>query len=54
MTLDELRDLIDLDSKSQQWVRVDVPKGGSCHVEGAGAKLERAIPHNSFPQKLFG
>lgn len=50
---DQLKDLMDLDSTVQQWIRVEVPKGGSCHVFGAAGNLRHAVPHNAFPARLF-
>ncbi len=31
----EIRTVIDVDADSQQSIRVEVPKGGSCHVSGS-------------------
>ncbi|WP_131111188.1 hypothetical protein [Sulfuricystis thermophila] len=53
LTKDELVALIDLHATHAQWVRVEVPSGGSCHVSGSLGKLKRTVPHNSFPEKVF-
>jgi hypothetical protein len=50
---DELRAVVNLSATASQWVRVAVPKGGSCHVSGSAGKLNRSVPHNSYPNKLF-
>jgi hypothetical protein len=50
---EELKTVIDPTSTMQQSVRVDVPKGGSCHVSGSRGALPRVVPHNSFPEKVF-
>jgi hypothetical protein len=50
---DELDSILDLSSKVRQWVRIDIPMGGSCHVSTRRGKLPRAITHSSFPEKLF-
>lgn len=50
---DEIRSVLDLSAMESQWVRVSVPKGGSCHVTGSAGGLKRTVPHNSFPNKLF-
>lgn len=50
----ELATLIELDSKSEQWIRIEVPPGGSQHVSGSRASLMRTIPHNAFPDKVLG
>jgi hypothetical protein len=49
----EIQSVLDLQADVQQWIRVEIPKGGSCHVSGTKGKLKRAIPHSSFPDKLF-
>ncbi len=54
LTQDELAQLLDMDSAAQQIVTVEVPSGGSCHVRGPEGKLRKTIPHNSFPEKVFG
>lgn len=53
LTQNEIRQVIDLKSPTQQTVRVEVPKGGSCHVHGTSGALVRTVPHNSFPDKVF-
>ncbi len=50
---DEIQSVLDLSATEPQWIRVNVPKGGSCHVTGSGGALKRTVPHNSFPNKLF-
>ena len=50
---EQLRTLIDLASNESQWIRVEVPKGGSCHVSGSLGRLGRMVPHNAFPTALF-
>lgn len=50
---DELAVLIKLNSKKAQWVRIEVPEGGSQWVTGARANLRRSIPHNAFPGKVL-
>lgn len=49
----EIEILLDLTSTTQQWIRVEVPKGGSCHVTGSHGALDKVVPHNSFPNKAF-
>lgn len=50
----EITQVLDLDTgKVQQSIRVEVPKGGSCHLRGSGGALRRTVPHNSFPNKVF-
>ena len=53
LTEGEISEVLNLDDKHQQWISVSVPRSGSCHVKGGGGKLERTIPHNSFPDKVF-
>jgi hypothetical protein len=50
---DEIQTVLDLAATNQQWVRVDVPKGGSCRVSGSHGSLKRKVPHNSFPDKVL-
>jgi hypothetical protein len=49
----EIEQVIDLNSHTQQSVRVEVPKSGSCRVHGSNGALARTVPHNSFPDKVF-
>ncbi len=49
----EISTVLDLTSAAQQWVKVEVPQGGSCHVSGSNGALSKVVPHNSFPEKLF-
>ena len=50
---EELQDLIDLTSRSSQWIWVQVPRGGSQHVSGSLGELNHTIPHNAFPAKVL-
>jgi hypothetical protein len=50
---EEIDAVIGASSTAVQWIRVDVPKGGSCHVSGSQGSLPRVVPHNSFPDKVF-
>lgn len=50
---EEVKEVIDVASTSPQSMRVDVPRGGSCHVSGSRGALARVVPHNSFPEKVF-
>ena len=50
---DEIADVLDLSSMTQQWIKVEVPKGGSIHVSGTNGSCRRAIAHNGFPDKVF-
>jgi hypothetical protein len=49
----EIQQLIDLNANSQQWIKVEVPRGGSCRVSGSKGKLKRTIAHKLFPDKVF-
>jgi hypothetical protein len=53
LTHAELAAVVDMQSGAQQWVSVEVPTGGSCHVKGSKGPLSKTIPHNSFPSKVF-
>jgi hypothetical protein len=53
LTQAEWESVIDASSTETQWIKVQVPLGGQCHVTGTRAALGRAIPHKSFPQKVF-
>lgn len=50
---DEFHSVLGLDVEGQQWVRVDLPPGGSMRVRGSAGHLTRTIPHNAFPKKVF-
>lgn len=50
---EEINNVINSSSNSSQWIRVEVPKGGSCHVNGSVGNLKLSVPHNSFPEKVF-
>lgn len=49
----EVQTLIDLNSSTSQWIKVEVPKGGRCHVAGSIGALAKTVPHNAFPDKVF-
>jgi hypothetical protein len=51
---DQIASVIDLKSSTSQWIKVTVPAGKSCRVSGSQGSLQRVIPHNSFPEKIFG
>lgn len=53
LTQEELQSVVDAASSTSQWVKVAVPKGGSCHVVGSLGALDWVVPHNSFPGKIF-
>jgi hypothetical protein len=53
LTQDELVAVVNLKAKSAQWVKVEVPKGGSQWITGSKGRLDRSIPHNSFPSKVL-
>jgi len=53
LTVADIQTVIDTKSKSQQWVRVEVPKSGSCHVSGTSGKMKKTVPHKSFPDNVF-
>lgn len=53
LKLNDIRQILDLSRNTQQWITVDVPSGGSCHVHGSTGRLVRTIPHNSFPNRIF-
>lgn len=49
----EIGTLLDLTKARPQWIRVEVPPGGSCHISGSKSSLRRTVPHNAFPEKVF-
>lgn len=49
----EITEVLDLLTATQQWIRVEVPKGGSIHVSGTRGNCTYAIAHSSFPNKVF-
>jgi hypothetical protein len=49
----EIVTLLDIHADGQQWIRVEVPPGGSCHVTGSDGGLARTVTHKSFPNKIF-
>lgn len=49
----EIALVLDLASTAQQWVRIEVPPGGSCWVSGSSGALKKVVTHKSFPEKLF-
>jgi len=53
LTLSEIRQVIDLNSAAAQYVKIEVPRGGSCHIRGSKGKLKTTVPHNAFPRKAF-
>lgn len=53
LTVPEIKRVIDIDSKTQQWISVEVPQDASCRVSGTNGKLKKTVSHNSFPNKVF-
>jgi hypothetical protein len=53
LTASEIAQVIQVQPASNQWIRVDLPKGGSLRVSGSCGKLSRTVPHKSFPEKVF-
>ncbi|MEW6369058.1 MAG: hypothetical protein AB1714_30895 [Acidobacteriota bacterium] len=53
LNVDEFDQVIDVTAGSQQSIRVELPQGGSCRVSGSKGRLQRTVPHNSFPEKVF-
>lgn len=49
----EIKGVLALDATAEQFIRVEIPKGGSCHITSGKWRLKNTIPHNSFPGKLF-
>lgn len=49
----EFTQVIAIGPGAQQSIRVEVPKGGSCHVHGSQGDLAGTIPHNIFPDRVF-
>jgi CRISPR/Cas system CMR subunit Cmr6 (Cas7 group RAMP superfamily) len=49
----EIGEVLDVQDSRTQSITIRVPKGGSMHVRGTRGELQRAIPHSSFPSKLF-
>ncbi|MGA3008571.1 MAG: hypothetical protein ABSE59_11840 [Opitutaceae bacterium] len=50
---DEIDVLLDRSGRDPQWLRLDVPRGGSIRVSGSRGSLSRVVPHSVFPAKLF-
>jgi len=50
---DQIAALVDVTSMVAQWIRVDVPARGSCHLSGSQGKLTRTIRHKAFPDSVF-
>lgn len=53
LNIQEFSNLIDVTLNESQFVIVEVPPGGSMHVKGSVGQLQKTLPHNSFPNKLF-
>ncbi|MBT6158296.1 MAG: hypothetical protein HOL01_07730 [Planctomycetaceae bacterium] len=49
----EIKRVLDMKGEGQQWVRVEVPKGGRCHVSGSNGRLAKTVAHSAFPEKVF-
>jgi hypothetical protein len=50
---DQIKQLIDLSATGQQWIKAEVPDGGSIWLKGSSGSLKRCIPHKNFPDILF-
>lgn len=49
----EINQLLNLSGNGAQWIRVEMPPGGSLWVRGSKGELKRSVPHKSFPEKVF-
>lgn len=53
LSKEQLVKIIDITSQGSQWLKVECPSGGSMRVRGYLDKLDKTIPHNSFPDLMF-
>jgi hypothetical protein len=51
---DEVQQLINVDSSASEWIRVDSRPGSQLRVRGSQANLNHKVPHNRFPDAIFG
>jgi len=49
----EITKLVDVRSKSPQWIKVDVPPRKSCRVSGSQGRLTHTVAHRAFPEVIF-
>jgi uncharacterized protein with PIN domain len=49
----EIKEIIDLSSKTSQSIYVTAEPGKSLWVSGSTGRLKTSIPHNAFPSKIF-
>ncbi len=50
----QLKEVMDLGARSAQTVSVRIPKNASMRVKGTKGSLSSTIPHNAFPNPIFG
>jgi hypothetical protein len=51
---DDLRKVLAIKQTSgQQWIEVTAPSGKSFRVRGSRGRLDRVVPRNAFPGRLF-
>ncbi len=50
---EEIQQVLDRHSSSQQWVAVECPPRKSMEVHGSGGRLSKKVTHKSFPEKIF-
>ena len=50
---EKIKQLFDLASKSQQYIRAEVPKGGSIWLRSSIGAIKGCIPHKDYPDILF-
>lgn len=53
LSFEEIQDLLSGKSQVQQSITVKAQPNASLHVRGSQGALDKTIPHNSFPKKLF-
>jgi hypothetical protein len=53
LSLEEAKELLSGKSKDQQSITVEAPPNASLRVWGSKGSLDKTIPHNSFPKRLF-
>lgn len=50
---EQINQLVDLSASGQQWIRVEVPVGGSIWLKGSLGSIKGCIAHKNFPENLF-
>ena len=49
----QINEVLDLSQLAVQWVKIELPSGGSMRASGTKGSCRYAVKHKDFPEKIF-